>query len=488
METSPVARQAVQLLFPGFRFGTNDPAQAVRLVKMGVGGFCLYAGTAAKVAELTTELQSHASHTLLFCADYEDGLPSHCADGTALPSNMGIGAAGSEDLAFRKGAITARESRAVGVDWVLAPVLDLANEPANPIVNIRSFSRDPREVERLASAYLRGLRSQGALSCVKHFPGHGRARQDSHLKMPLLDLTRAEMESADMVPFTALAAKTDGVMTGHLDIPALTREPGLPYSLSGDVAKTLRGRLGFQGVVMTDALHMGAVSERFSELEAAKRALLGGSDILLVPRDPASLARDLGAALEKEPALREAVLASHARLEKARGAALQARPRAGLEEVGGSAHVKEAEKMAAACLAWSGRPIKPVPKIIFYLEPETTDPQKWRGMAFVETLRKEGVEVKPWGTASSGEPLVIGSFAGPRAWTGRIGYDEDTLSGISRGTAGAAARMVVSFGSPFVFEGLGGEGLCAFSRQAPAQKAAALALAGRIPVTGRMPV
>src|SRR5579884_788298 len=172
------AEKAVQLISPGFKVGLDDPEEAVALVELGVGGFCLYAGDVESVAELTSRLQQRAKRPLLFNADYEDGLPTHCAGGTPLPANMGLGAADDEALAERKGAITGAEARAIGVHWVLGPVCDLATNPANPIVNVRSFSDDAARVSRLARAYMKGLRSQGVLGCVKHFPGHGETKLD----------------------------------------------------------------------------------------------------------------------------------------------------------------------------------------------------------------------------------------------------------------------------------------------------------------------
>ncbi|MDD5629561.1 MAG: glycoside hydrolase family 3 N-terminal domain-containing protein, partial [Elusimicrobia bacterium] len=185
---------AAQLVFPGFQFGRDDPRRAVSLVKAGVGGFCLYKGKARQVAAFTARLQALARAPLLFCADYEDGAASHCAGTTALPTNMGIAASGRAELARLKAELTADEALALGVRWVLAPVVDLAVEPDNPIVNVRAFGADPALVTRLARAYLAGLRSRRVLGCLKHFPGHGRTVRDSHLELPLVAAPRGLLE------------------------------------------------------------------------------------------------------------------------------------------------------------------------------------------------------------------------------------------------------------------------------------------------------
>ncbi|MDE2039976.1 MAG: hypothetical protein KGO96_01320 [Elusimicrobia bacterium] len=477
----------VELIIPGHTFGVDDPQRAEELTRLGVGGFCLYGGRPEEVADFTAGLQRHAPRPLLFCADYEDGLPTQCSGGTALPSNMGLGAAGSETLAFEKGVIAGAEARALGVSWVLGPVCDLATAPANPIVNVRAFSGDPGAVARLARAYLRGLHSAGALGCLKHFPGHGETLEDSHLGLPTVRLSREQFKRREMAPFAALANSADAVMTAHLLAPSLSG-PELPYSLSSDVAKTLRGELGFGGLVVTDSLAMRAVAEGFEELEAAKRALSGGSDILLVPKDPRRLARELEAAVAGDPALAAAVAAAHARLAKARAACRKAPAVPSLSSVGGPEHVERAERLAEACLSWARQPAPPLPSDFSYWEPDASGPQEWLGEPFLEGLRASGRRPRPWEEGSSVETLVIGSFLNPRAYAGRIGYDSRQRARLAAALKSARSATLVSFGSPFVFGDVRARGLCAFSQNEPAQRAAARALAGLISPKGRMPV
>ena len=489
------AEIAVQLVFPGFKCGIDDLDEARLLTELGVGGFCVYGGgDAAELARLTSTLQGAAQRPLLFCADYEDGVHTQCPAGTPLPSNMGLGASGREALAFQKGALTAVESRAVGVPWILAPVCDLATRPENPIVNTRSFGADPALVVRMARAYLKGLRSEGALGCLKHFPGHGETRKDSHLELPDIAADEETLSRRELVPFEALAGEADAVMTGHLTVPALVGDR-TPYSLSADVARTLRGRLRFEGLVSTDALSMQAIASNYDELDAARRALLGGSDILLVPSKALDLSRALIEAVEHEPALAAAARRAFERLEKARAACGLTTARAAARVVdpslvGSSKHRQAAEAMAESCLAWAARP-EPLSGSIRYFEAETDGPEEWFGADFVAELRACGVRVEPM--TGTGEPrasdvVVLGVFLSPRAYTGRIAFDEDDAAALRAKLARAARAVIVSFGSPFVFDALGRGGLCAFTRGAPAQRAAARALAGKLEVTGTMPV
>jgi beta-glucosidase-like glycosyl hydrolase len=481
------SEKAVQLIMPGYKFGIDDPDEALLLAEMGVGGFCLYGGLPDEVAAFSARLQEKAPRPLLLNADYEDGVATQCPGGTPLPSNMGLGASGSETLAFEKGEITAAESRAMGVSWVLAPVVDLATAPSNPIVNVRSFGADPGLVTRLARAYMRGLRSKGALGCLKHFPGHGETLEDSHLQLPSVRLPRETLRERELLPYASLAGEADAVMTGHLLVPALGAAEA-PYSISDDPKRTLRADLGFAGLISTDALAMQAIAANFDELDASRRALLGGADILLVPKDSRSLARDLPAAVAEDPALAAVVEAAVARLDKARALAAAAPPALPMTEVGGPRHAERAETLAEACLAWSREALPALPRSFSYWEPEASGPDEWQGAAFLEALRGLGHEIAPWKEGEKAGTLVVGAFLNPRAYTGRIEYDEDEKTRVRAALKAADRGVVASFGSPWVFAAAGGAGLCSFSKNDPAQRALARALAGKLPVKGRMPV
>ncbi|MDE2314280.1 MAG: hypothetical protein KGL04_08905, partial [Elusimicrobia bacterium] len=360
-----------RLIFPGFRLGKDSAVKAEKLTRAGVGGFCLYGGTAAEAAALTARLQKIAGGCLVFCADYEDGLASQCPDGTALVSNMGLGAAGSAALAFAKGRITGLEARAAGVRWVLAPVVDLAVRPENPIVNVRAFSSDPVATARLARAYLRGLKSAGAAGCLKHFPGHGDTAKDSHLELPKVLADRRTLMRRDLAPFRALARSAESVMLAHLSVPALSGEDPIS-SLSPRIVALLRETLGFQGLVATDALDMGGAA---GPREPGLAALAAGADALLVPSDPWALLRRLEEDISRRPELEGLARAALRRIdrafsrpEKIRGAA---EIRAALKRIGRAAHKTSAAAMARAALTAVGR----APKLrgpIRYWEPDAT--------------------------------------------------------------------------------------------------------------------
>ena len=462
-----------RLVFPGFTFGKQNPREAEDLVRLGVGGFCLYRGTPRTVAALTARLRRLAKRPLLICADYEEGAWAHVPGSTPLPTSLGVGASGSEAVARGKGRITGREARALGVDWVLAPVLDLLSEPKNPIVNLRSFSADPKEAVRLARAYLSGLRAAGALGCLKHFPGHGSTTEDSHLDLPTVKASLKLLTKRELAPFKALAKSADAVMLGHLVVPALDAAK-LPFTLSAVGPRMLR-RWGFRGLIATDALDMGAIAKHWGEREAGLMALRGGADILLVPKDAHTLVAELRVEAGRDAAFARRCAEAERRLDKA---LLRVRsPRPALAVVGGAMHRREAAPLFFACAAWTRPPFGPAPARVAYFEPQAGKLEALSGAAFVAALRRARVRVRIArdGKAKKGEALVAGIFVGPRAYSGRIHLDEKSRAGLVAAMSAAPGATAISFGSPFVLYGLPEKtaGLCVYSRAEAAQSAAA---------------
>jgi len=467
-----------RLVFPGFTVGKQDPREAEELARLGVGGFCLYRGTPRAVSELTKRLRRAAKHPLLICADYEEGAWAHVPGSTPLPTNLGVGASGSEAIAREKGCITALEARAMGVDWVLAPVLDLLSEPKNPIVNTRSFSSDPKETARLGGAFLDGLRAGGALGCLKHFPGHGSTTTDSHLDLPVVKTSRAVLFKRELSPFKKLSRYADAVMLGHLVVPALDPSK-LPFTLSAAGPALLR-RWGFRGLIATDALDMGAIAKHWGEREAALLALRGGADILLVPKDARALVAELRVEAGRDAGFMRRCAEAGRRLNAA--LARVRAPRPALSVVGGAAHRRRAAALFAACAAWTRPPSRPAPKRVAYFEPQAGVRETFSGGAFVAALRRARVPVRiaRGGRRKKGETLLAGIFVGPRAYSGRIRLDEKARVRLRVALSAAPGSIAVSFGSPLVLLNLPPKagGLCVYSRAEAAQIAAAAHILG----------
>jgi beta-glucosidase len=266
-------------------------AELQELLAMGVGGVILLGGSAAELALRTRQLQIWANQPLLLCADVEEGVGQRFEGASWLVPPLALGRLHRRDparaleLAERYGRCCGQDSRAVGLNWVLGPVCDVNNNPANPVINVRAWGEDPASAGALAAAFLRGLQGTGVLGCAKHFPGHGDTTSDSHLELPLLPHSRERLEQVELPPFRqAIAAGVEAVMTGHLTLPAL--DPDRPATLSRAVLhQLLREQLGFDGLVVTDALVMEAIAGRYGAGEAAVLALEAGADLVLMPAD-----------------------------------------------------------------------------------------------------------------------------------------------------------------------------------------------------------
>jgi beta-N-acetylhexosaminidase len=292
--TLTLREKAAQLVMPRISgdYWASDAAAmdtALALVREGVGGFIVGAGPSPyDIAEKLNVLQRAARVPLLVAADLESGPGMRIRGGAAFPGNMALGATGRELDAYEVGRVTALEGRAVGIHLDFAPVVDVNNNPGNPIINVRSFGEDPRRVAELGDAFIRGLREHGMLSTAKHFPGHGDTNVDSHVELPLITATRARLDSVELVPFRAAVREgTDAVMTAHIALAELGGAAPAPATLSPFVLDTLlRRELRFSGLVITDALNMGAIVSRYGADRAAVLALEAGADILLMPANP----------------------------------------------------------------------------------------------------------------------------------------------------------------------------------------------------------
>jgi beta-N-acetylhexosaminidase len=297
-----------QLIMPWARIqfenvnGANYQQLREEMTKYHVGGFgvtvfvdngSLLKSEPMEAAVLTNNLQRDSKYPLIFAADFERGLSMRLNGATSFPAAMAFGAAGDKDLATQFGAITAREARAVGIQWNWFPVADVNSNPANPIINTRSFGEDPAQVGDMVSAYIAGARNAGMLTTVKHFPGHGDTDTDSHLTLARVHVSLDRLNSVELVPFkAAIAAGVDSVMMAHITVPTIESNPDLPASISKKVVTgLLKEQLGFKGLVVTDALDMGALMQAFpgtpAQVSAAEAvaAIQAGNDMVIIPAD-----------------------------------------------------------------------------------------------------------------------------------------------------------------------------------------------------------
>ncbi|HTJ29089.1 MAG TPA: glycoside hydrolase family 3 protein, partial [Acidobacteriaceae bacterium] len=283
----------------------NDPdylrlREEMRQYHVGGFGVTVFADgpTLAKsepyeAAQLTNSLQRDSKYPLLFGADLERGLAVRLNGATSFPAAMAFGAINDPALARDFGRITAEEARAIGIQWNWFPVADTNSNPANPIINTRSFSEDPQRVSDFITAYIKGAREAGLLTTAKHFPGHGDTDTDTHLTLARINASRERLDKLELVPFrAAIAAGVDSIMTAHVTVPALEPDPNKPASISHNVITgLLKEQLGFKGLVVTDALDMGGLMRVFpgspAEVSAqeAVAAIQAGNDMVIIPAD-----------------------------------------------------------------------------------------------------------------------------------------------------------------------------------------------------------
>jgi len=242
-----------------------------------------------EAAELLNRMQRDSKLPLLIAADFERGVATRLMGTTNFPHAMAFGADGKIEDAEKFGRITAEEARAVGVHWNFFPDADVNSNPANPIINTRSFGEDPKQVGDLVAAYIKGAHEGGMLTTVKHFPGHGDTATDSHLGVASVNVDRAHLDSIELPPFRqAIAAGVDSVMVAHVTVPALDSDPDHVATISpAVVSDLLEKQLGFKGLIVTDALDMAGLTHLFAGNigRAAVEAFKAGNDLLLIPAD-----------------------------------------------------------------------------------------------------------------------------------------------------------------------------------------------------------
>lgn len=457
-----------QMILADYRFDTPDYDRAIALAKEGVGGFCFFGGTIFDVAPIVNALQRHAKAPLLFCSDYEHGVGHQVSGATLLPSNLAVGATRSAELARKKAQVTAVEATALGVRWVLAPVLDCNGNPENPIINTRSFGQDPALVTKLAKAYLDGLHEKGAIGCGKHYPGHGDVTVDSHIDLPTLKSPEAEIGV-----YRSLYRDLDAIMTAHLLVSDVDAEH--PASLSAKVTGALRKE--YDGIICTDAIMMGAIKKKYPETESVALAAAAGADLICYPEDPMKAISTLEQTASPEVVKRasERVIALKRRMglfENRKVDAGSVDRRVGIE-----AHRAIAQEIADASITRvKGDPV--VPGNAFYVH-----------VADVENVSGDLTVFEKHLTTGLGR-MVIGVYFKQRAFSGKTGLPDHLVQRIVTSLKQDPEAVVVSFGSPYILRQVPDikHYVCAYSESEFSQRAAAWAVQGKTEFKGTLPV
>ncbi len=501
-----------------FRNARSAEARRVRsyVSELGVGILVVFEAEAETLPRLLNDLQQAAELPLLVAGDFERSVSFRIRRGvTPLPYAMALGATRSEEAARFAGDVTAREARALGVHWTFAPVADVNSNPENPIINIRSFGEDPREVARLGAAFVRGAREGGLMTTAKHFPGHGDTALDSHLHLAAIHGDMGRLRAVELVPFReSLEAGVDAVMLGHIAVPALD-PTGTPASQSAAVGRFLREDLGFSGLVVTDALEMAGARTAWSGA-AAVRALQAGADVVLLPPDPAVAVKAIARAVAEGELAKERldsavlrVLEAKQRLGLDRERAVD--PRGPLTRVGRPEVVERAFQIArdSITLVRNQGGLLPLRaedpmRLLHLVMSSDVRNELIRGFPEDELAdRRIAVETRSFGPeiAESTAAEVLSAAAG----ASHVVVSAFVRVSASRGTADMSASharlirllveaskpvIVVSYGSPYLLRQFPDVAayVCAYGAAESSQRAAIGALFGEFPVLGRLPV
>jgi beta-N-acetylhexosaminidase len=492
-----------------------------------VGGFTISIGSPTEIAVKLNALQSMSGVPLLFGADLEAGagyrarggyfIPNSIDLGGAIvfPPEMAIGATGDSTLAYEQGRLTALEGRALGIHIAYAPVLDVNNNPDNPVINTRSFGEDPIEVARLGAAFIRGVQDHGMIATGKHFPGHGDTGVNSHLALPVVTVSRTRLESVELVPFrAAVKAGVGAMMSFHGAMPALD-STNVPGTLSARVmTQLLRGEMGFDGIIISDAMDMRGVLDQFGGAEAVKRAIAAGVDVLIQPQD-VTLAIDALVAGVSEGRY------TQARVDSSVRKVLDAKRRVGLQQsklvdvnalrtlIGDSASLQTARRIAERSITLVKDSLRQVPfasrpaRVLSITLARRTDLSA--GVAFNGELRAGLANVRAEfvatedgslnyprliAAADSADVTIIGSYIG-HSWDAVTANAPQAFAGFVESLVKRGRKpIVVAFGNPYLLRQVPTVPayLVAWGGFPVSQQAAARALLGTSAINGQLPI
>jgi len=528
----------------------NQDSDAFRVLKRHieankVGGIILFRGSVYESVILVNRLQELARYPLLISADLEAGAGMRFEDTVNFPWNMAVAATGNPEYARRQGEITAREARALGVQQIFAPVVDVNNNAANPVINVRSYGEDPAEVARFAAAFTEGAQAAGAIATAKHFPGHGDTAVDSHRGLPEINISRERLSTIELIPFQATVnAGVGAVMVGHIALPQIdattikplpsyqrskptdTEEDGeivaeeatMPATLSPVMGAILRNDLKFPGMIVTDAMSMSGLTIYFTQEEAAVRALEAGADMLLKPADVDATFWGVLNAVKKgritEQRVEESarkILAAKYDLElvdqrltpvdtldrRVNGQDVQALATKIAEHA--VTLVRDEDKLVPL------KNLKPGSKV-FNLAVTNGDDRAWIANSFASKLKRSGLEVetivlderstdkevqKAIEKAQAAD-LVLASLYG-RVRSGQklsVGIPDTGARALSAAIAAKKPIVGISFGNPYLLQGFPGlrTYIVAYGDMPSLQQAVARALLGEIDVVGKLPI
>jgi beta-N-acetylhexosaminidase len=470
-----------------------------------------------EAASFINRMQRLAAVPLLVSGDFERGASMRVDATTAFPHAMAFTASRDPAEARVEGEITAREARALGVQWLFFPDADVNNNPDNPIINIRSYGENPADVSTFVSAFIEGAHSvPGArvLTTAKHFPGHGDTATDSHLNLATIGGDKPRLEEIEWTPFrAAIKSGTDAVMTAHIAVPALD-DPGIPATLSPKIMTgILREELGFKGIIVTDALDMGGIAKGFSVGDASVLAIEAGADVLLMPQDPEAAINAVAAAVHSGRITQKRIDASVMRILAAKAhVGLATKRTVDLDEIHSVVDSLESNAAAQRIADRSVTLVKNENDLIPVKDPATTaffvlteGRASVEGVAFVSELRRRaaGVSVTTLDStmsdmdlqaavdaASKASQYVVVAFANVAAYRGDVALGGGFPQMVQNLLATKKPVAFVAMGNPYLLRSFPGVAayMTTYSTVPPSEVSAVKALFGEIAIGGKLPV
>jgi len=470
-----------------------------------------------ELAAFVNRLQRMSKLPLLVGGDFERGASMRVSDTTVFPHAMAFAAAGDPAMTRYEGEVTAREARALGVQWIFYPDADVNNNPDNPIINIRSFGENPEVVSRHVQAFIEGAdadRHNRVLTTAKHFPGHGDTATDTHLGLATITADRQRLNDVELVPFRAAIGKdVDAIMTAHISVPALD-PTGVPATLSAAMlTKLLREEMGFRGLIVTDAMDMGAIVKAFGDADASVRAIEAGADVILMPPEADTTVNAIVAAVRHGRI-------SQKRIEQSVARVLGAKIKVGLdrgrlvdlEAIDDVVNAPEANDRAqevadrAVTLLRNEPaqiPLRAPAKTCFLLLAESHYSNE--GLAFTQEVHKRTPDALvltldpslpdaaldvAGQRAGFCDATVVGAFVSVAAARGNIAVSGGFAKLLDTLIASGKPVTLISLGSPYLLRSFPKVAayLTTYSTVPPSEVAAVKALFGEMPIRGRLPV
>ncbi len=469
------------------------------------------------VGAFLNQMQRLSRIPMLVGGDLERGASMRLNNTTVFPHAMAFAASNDVEGARFEGQITAREARAIGLQWIFFPVADVNNNPDNPVINIRSYGEDPLEVSALVNAFIEGAHSEKdakVITTVKHFPGHGDTSTDSHMNLPTIPADRSRLDRLEFVPFrSAIEHGVDSVMTAHIAVPALD-SPDIPATLSPKIMTgILRDEFGFKGLIVTDALEMGGIAKGFGVGEAAVRAVQAGADVLLMPPD-------VHAAIEAVVAAVNKGTISRARIQQSVKRILEAKAKVGLgtkslvdleaisDEINSPESNAKAQEIADRSVTLVKNdnalvPLREPAKACFWSLAEGRTSVE--GTAMAAELRKSvpGAKMIMLDTTTSEDDIhkaeeansgcqtnVVAAFLAVAAYRGNTALGGNFPALVTRLLDTKKPMVLIAMGNPYLFRNYPEVSayMTTYSTVPPSEIAALKALLGEIPIRGKLPV